>query len=68
MTDETVSYIAEVIADGTGNFVGNQLRFATRAQAEEYARDLMSRWTSVREWRVMETSDPVNMDESGRMT
>lgn len=68
MTDETVSYIAEVIADGTGNFVGNQLRFATRTQAEEYARDLMFRWTSVREWRVVETSDPVNMDESGRMT
>lgn len=54
------SYKAEVIADGSGEWVSNALRFATRAEAEEYAKDLHSRWTLVREWRVVESTDPVN--------
>lgn len=64
MTDETVSYGAEVIADDTGKFYGNELRFATREQAEEYARDLEMRWMLVREWRVVESSDPVNRESA----
>ena len=54
------SYAAEVIADGSGEWVGNALRFATREAALEYAKDLHSRWTAVREFRVVESSDPVN--------
>ena len=55
-----MSYAAEVIADNSGKFVGNALRFATREEAEAYARDLFSRWTLVRETRVVESTDPVN--------
>ena len=55
-----MSFAAEVIADSTGTWYGNQLRFATKKEAEAYARDLHSRWTAVRETRVVESTDPVN--------
>ena len=55
-----VSWAAEVIADSSGKFCGNALRFATKEEAEVYARDLFSRWTSVKEYRVVESADPVN--------
>ena len=54
------SYKAEVIADNSGQWCGNALRFATREEAEAYARDLFSRWTAVREWRVVESKEEVN--------
>lgn len=54
------SWAPEVIADRSGTWAGNALRFATRKEAEEYAKDLYSRWTLVSEWRVVESSDPVN--------
>lgn len=44
----------EVIADSSGQWCGNGMRFATREEAETYARDLEWRWTAVREWRVVE--------------
>jgi hypothetical protein len=53
------SFAAEVIADSSGKFVGNGLRFATREEAEGYVHDLMMRWTSVRETRVVESDDLV---------
>lgn len=54
------SYAAEVIADNSGKFCGNALRFATKEEAEAYAKDLMGRWTLVREWRTVESQDAVN--------
>jgi hypothetical protein len=53
------SYKAEVIADNSGKWCGNGLRFATHKEAEDYARDLSYRWTLVREWRVVESEDAV---------
>lgn len=47
----------EVIADNSGQWVGNQLTFATREEAEKYARDLAGRWFAVREWRIVEITD-----------
>jgi len=44
----------EVIADSSGAWVGNLLTFVTRETAEAYATGLFSRWTAVREWRVVE--------------
>lgn len=41
-----------VQADDTGTWAGNGLRYATREEAVEAARDLAARWTLVREWRV----------------
>lgn len=54
------SFAAEVIADSSGKFCGNALRFPTREAAEAYARDLSSRWMMVREWRVVESADVAN--------
>jgi hypothetical protein len=48
-------FAVEVIADSSEEWVGNAIRFATQAEAEEYAKDLWSRWTAVRSWRVVET-------------
>jgi hypothetical protein len=45
----------EVIADSSEQWAGNGLTFATQGEAETYARDLYSRWTAVRSWRVTET-------------
>jgi hypothetical protein len=49
-------WLVEVIADSSGKWCGNALRFATKAEAEIYAIDLMMRWTAVRQWRVRQES------------
>ena len=54
------SYAPEVIADFTGKWYGNALRFATKQEAEANVSDLAFRWTSVRDTRVVESDDPVN--------
>jgi hypothetical protein len=41
-------------------WVGNALRFATYAEAEASARELMSRWYMPSDYRVDEVSDDVN--------
>ncbi len=46
-------YRAEVIADSSGKWTGNAMRYVTREAAEDAARDLSARWTLVREWRVV---------------
>jgi len=53
------SWAPEVIADGSGVWAGNALRFATRGEAEDNVRDLFMRWTLVRETRVVPSTDPV---------
>ena len=55
-----MSFKPEVIADSSGQWCGNALRFATREEAEANVRDLMMRWFAVRETRVLESNDPVN--------
>jgi len=54
------SFAGEVIADSSGKFYGNQMRFATKREAENYIANLMFKWTAVRETRVVKTNDPVN--------
>jgi hypothetical protein len=65
-----MSWKPEVIADSSGKWYGNALRFATKREAELSAMDLSMRWTSVRDWRVSESGDPVNyrISEEGKMT
>lgn len=53
------SFKAEVIADSSGTWCGNALRFATEAEAEAYVRDLSCRWFAVRETRVVPSDEPV---------
>jgi hypothetical protein len=54
------SFKAEFIADNSGKWCGNEPRFATRPEAEGYAKSLSLRWILVREHRVIESEDPVN--------
>lgn len=61
-----MSFRPEVIADSSGKWVPNGLRFATKAEAEAQVGDLSMRWTAVRQTRVVESDDPVNsIYESG---
>lgn len=53
-----MTWKVEVIADDSGKWVGNLLRFESKAVAEQYAMDLAMRWTAVRETRVVESTDP----------
>lgn len=43
-----------------GEWAGNGLRFATREEAEQSAAGLAARWFLVDDYRVDESSDPVN--------
>jgi hypothetical protein len=55
-----MSWCAEVIADNSGKWVGNQIRLPDKEQAYAYAKDLSWRWTLVRDYRVVESTEPVN--------
>lgn len=55
-----MSWAPEVVADSSGEFCGNSLRFATKEEAEANAHDLMMRWMLVTDTRAVESSDPVN--------
>ena len=55
MANKTVGPLkVEVIADNSGKYVGNALRFDTVEEAKAYGLDLFMRWTLVRSWRVVE--------------
>jgi hypothetical protein len=55
-----MSYAPQVVADSSGNWAGNSLRFATREEALESVLGLSQRWTLVTDTRVVESTDPVN--------
>jgi hypothetical protein len=55
-----MSWKPEVIADSTGKWYPNALCFATKEEAEANALDLSMRWFAVRDWRAVESDDPVN--------
>lgn len=55
-----MSFKPEVSTDGGRTFHQNALAFATREEAETSARDLMSRWMLVTDWRVVESDQPVS--------
>jgi len=55
-----MSWAPEVIADSSGKWTGNLLRFATEQEARMWVDDLSMRWISVQETRVVQSEDPVN--------
>lgn len=55
-----MSWKSEVIADSSGKWTANALRFATAQEAKSYGTDLMMRWTAVRDVREVESEDPVS--------
>ena len=54
------SWKPEVVADSSGEWSTNALRFATEAEAQRSANDLASRWLLVTDWRASPSDDPVN--------
>lgn len=55
-----MSWKPEVIADSSGKWAGNALRFATKEEAEANVSNLAARWFAVSETRATECDDPVN--------
>lgn len=52
-TATTGQFKVEVIADDSGKWCSNALRFDSQEAAAEHGRDLFGRWTAVREYRVV---------------
>ena len=57
-----MSYKAEFSDDGGRSFATNGLRFATEAEALQYARDLFSRWMAATDYRTAESEDAINYE------
>jgi len=55
-----MSWKAEVITNGAGDWVSNRLRFETLCEAQNYVRDLAGRWNMVTNMRVVPCDEPVN--------
>jgi hypothetical protein len=55
-----------VVADESGDWIGNEPRFATYREAEAYAKNLAGSRAAVRCWRVVESDDPVRVGASSR--
>lgn len=54
-----MSYKVEVIADSTGKWIGNGVRYTSEGEATNAAMDLAGRWYAVRDWRVVKSEDGV---------
>lgn len=55
-----MSWRPEVIADSSGKWAPNGMRFPTEAEAKGYAANLRARWVLVTDTRVVECDDPAN--------
>jgi hypothetical protein len=62
-----MSYKVGVKTRGDQDWASNGLRFATREIATEYGHDLFMRWTAVEDWAVLDSEEPVNTDEHGKL-
>lgn len=45
---------------GDSDWVTNALCFETEKEAEEYGKDLYSRWIAVKETKVLPSNEPIN--------
>ena len=55
-----MSFQVEIRAVGETLFCENSLVFETKREAIHYGADLYTRWTGMEEWKVVETTKPVN--------
>jgi hypothetical protein len=55
-----VSWKSEVITEGNAIWKTSPLRFASEAEAKLYVASLSLLWKTVRQTRVVESSDPIN--------
>ena len=63
----TGSFAVEVIADASGEWCGNAMRYPTYRAADAAGYSLSRRWTLVREYRVVRSEDAPNADRDGRL-
>lgn len=61
-TTEWPGWLAEV-TDSSG-YAANALVFPTKEAAEEYAKELQSRWFAMRDYRIVRTNEQPNYDWS----
>jgi len=52
-----MKYKVEVIADRSGKWTSNRLRFGTRGEAVAYGRLLADCWSLVEAWRIVPAED-----------
>lgn len=64
---EHLSWKIEVIADSSGKWAGNGMRYPTYRSADAAGYSLSQRWTLVKEYRVVSSEDPPNTDRDGRL-
>jgi hypothetical protein len=57
---KTQSYAPQIMTKGDDQWVGNNLRFETEAEALANVRHLATQWTEVITTRVLSSDDPVN--------
>lgn len=55
-----MSYAVEVHSPDDDSWAGNALRFETKEEADSYGFDLLSRWFTPDDYRIVESEDPVN--------
>lgn len=55
-----MSFKLGVKTPGDTEFVSNALVFETEKEAEDYGRDLFSRWMAVKETKVLTSEEAVN--------
>jgi len=55
-----MSWKPEVVADSSGKWTSNQLRFETSDEAFQWVQTLKLRWSLVTNTRVTPSDDPVN--------
>lgn len=56
------SWKVEVIADSSGKWCGNAVRYASEEAAKAGGQDLANRWLLVRDWRVVPSDGKPNYD------
>ena len=56
--DDTGAFRVDCAVHGESRYAANGLTFSTEEDAEAYARDLYSRWTMLKTWRVVPVSTP----------
>lgn len=57
--EKPTSYMVGCKSKGDSTWSHNQCRFASKEQAELYAKDLASRWMGLETWEVQPSQDPV---------
>jgi hypothetical protein len=52
-----IEFKVYVLADQSGKYATNALKFNSIEEAVEYAKDLYSRWTLVTDWAIIPTTE-----------